>query len=285
MTKRIVFGTAFALMIAGLAAPSASASCNPPKSVSTYNGVTGAYVYFHTTLPSPSGLVGKFWDAAGDHTGTCNDGNQTFLYFGAIPGNFGVNLSLGNACVSGCPSGSLTLQLTASNSGNQNQTIVTKVVETPAGANNFDFSSEAPADTQLGNLPRPRAISSSRGPGGTVDVNVGVDSTAGLYRNGTGSDITGFNLVSAYGPSDPGVNANAYTFLSFISAPGGAAGSGPAVVDCTATVNSQWLALQLVSATGGPSNVVGPRTRVICNPALADPIVGPKKGMATGTSD
>jgi hypothetical protein len=286
MIKRIVFDSALVLALLSLTAPSASAACNPPKSVSTYNGVTGAYVYFHTTVPSPNGsygLLGKIWDDDGDHTGTCNEFG-TFLYFGAAPGNIGVNMSLGDACVPGCPTRTLSLQITASNTANQTQTIVTKVVETPAGANNFDFSSQAPADLELGSYPRPRVISSSR-VGSTVNLSVSLDGSASLYRNGTGTDITGFNLVSASSLGDPGPRASLYALRSFVPTPGGAPGTGLATVDCSNFVNDQWIAAQLVSATGGPSNAVGPRTRVKCNPALANPHVAPKKGMGSGTSD
>jgi hypothetical protein len=287
MTKKIVFGMALALVIVGLAAPSASAACNPPKSLSTYNSATGAFVYFHTTLASPTTLVGKIWDAAGDHTGTCNDGNQTFLYFGATPGDIGVQLSLGEACVPGCPVGSLSLQITAGNGVGGTQTIVTKTIETPAGGNNFDFSTQAPADLQLGPYPRPRATSSTRSSTNVV-LGVGVDSSTNLYRNGTSTDITGFNVVSASSLTDPGPGASAYSLRQFVPAPGGTAGSASGItVDCTNTANDQWVALQLVSATGGPSTSVGERTRVKCNPALANPKynVVPKKGMGTGTSN
>lgn len=286
MAKKIVFGVALALVIVGLAAPSASAACNPPKSLSTYNGVTGAYVFFHTTLPTPTTLVGKVWDASGDHTGTCNDGNQTFLYFGG-PGDIGVNLSLGEACVPGCPTGTSTLQVTVGNAAGGTQTVVNRVVETPAGGNNFDFSAEPAGDLQMGDYPRPRATASNRS-GSNVILNVGLDPSAGLYKDGTGTDITGYNIVSASGATDPGPSASAYTLRQFVAAPGGAAGTASGItVDCSNIANDQWVAAQLVSATGGPSSSVGARTRVKCNPALANPKynVVPKKGMSTGTQN
>jgi hypothetical protein len=290
MIKRVAFDAALALALLSLVAPSASAACNPPKSVSTYNSFTGAYVFFHTSLPSPTTAIGKFWDAAGDHTGSCNDGNQSFLYICCNPGDISINLSLGEACVTGCPSGNLWFQLTAANSAGGTQTIVTKIPETPAGANNFDFSTQLPDDVELRDYPRPRVTSSSRA-GDTVNLTLGLDSTASLYRNGTASDITGFNVVSASSQFNPGPRAEAYTLRSFIPAPGGAAGTGSATVECTHVIphgswNDQWVAFQLVSAIGGPSNAVGTRTRVKCDPALANPRnVVPKKGMGTGTSD
>ena len=52
---------------------------------------------------------------------------------------------LGEPCVVGCPSGSLSLQIAASKTGGPSQTIVAKVAET-ASLTNFDFSTLAPAD-------------------------------------------------------------------------------------------------------------------------------------------
>src|SRR4029078_12375650 len=118
MTKQLVFGVALALVIVGIAAPSASAACNPPKSISTYNSGTGAFVYYKTTLLDANKLVGTVWSASGQHAGTaCHEGPlaTTFLYFGATPGDIGMNLSLGDGCVVGCPSGTASFQITASN--------------------------------------------------------------------------------------------------------------------------------------------------------------------------
>jgi hypothetical protein len=287
MTKKAAFGVAVALAVATLAARSASASCNPPKRVGTYEISTGRFVYFHTTLPNFSygdTLLGKIWSPAGDHTGTCNNGNQTFLYFTAPnSGNIGVDLSLGEACVVGCPSGSLSLQITASK-GNQSQTIVAKVVETPFSGTEFDFSALPPADLQLGDYPRPRVTSSSR-VGTMVNLTLGLDNSSSLFHNGTASDITGYNIVSASSTVDPGANASGYAVRSFIAAPRGAEGSGAVTLDCSNIANDQWVAFQLVSAIGGPSNAVGTRFRMKCDPALANPHVAPKKGMGTGTSD
>jgi hypothetical protein len=285
MAKKIVFGVALALVIVGLAAPSASAACNPPKSLSTYNGVTGAYVFFQPSIANVDKAIGKIWDAGGDHTGTCNTDGTTFLYFAG--NNIGVNLSLGEACVTGCPVGTVSLQVTASNPAGQSQTVVNRVTETPGGGNNFDFSTEPAGDLQLGDYPRPRATNSSRS-GSNVILNVGLDASASLYKDGTGTDITGYNVVSASGATDPGPAASAYTLRQFVAAPGGAAGSASGIsVDCSNIANDQWVAAQLVSATGGPSTSVGPRTRVKCNPALANPKynVVPKKGMGTGTQN
>jgi hypothetical protein len=107
MTKKIVFGAALVLVIAGLAAPNASALCNPPKFASTYNSATLAASYWHTSLPAGSTLVGKLWSSTGDHTGTCNTTAQIpMLYFGATPGDVGFTLAMGDPCVVGCPSGS-----------------------------------------------------------------------------------------------------------------------------------------------------------------------------------
>ena len=120
-----------------------------------------------------------------------------------------------------------------------------------------------------------------------VNLLLRLDSSATLFRNGTGGDIAGYNIVSASSTSDPGPNASDYSLRSFVSAPGGAAGTGSATVDCANASKNEWIAFQLVSAIGGPSPAVGPRVRVTCDPALANPKYNlvPKRGMGTGISD
>ena len=277
MSKKILFGAALALVIVGLAAPSASAACNPPKSLSTYNSGTGAYSYWHTTLVGGQ-LVGKIWSGAVDFTGTCNDGNQTFLYFGATPGDVGFNLSLGEACVPGCPSGSLSIQVTAI-SGANSETITGKAPETSTGAINFDFSTSG--NLPFASYPRPRVTASSRVTT-NVNLNLAVDA---LSSNNAGADITGYNILSASGATDPGRLASAYTLRSSIAAPGGIAGTGAATVDCANIANDQWVVAQLVTS-GGPSNTVSAATRVKCDPNLANPkyTILPKKTIGSTTT-
>jgi hypothetical protein len=104
MTKRIVLGAAFALVIVGLMAPSASAFCANSTTASTYNPNTLEYTFWHTNLTGPgTTLVGKLWTPGGqDVTGTCNVQSPTsnpFLYFGADPHNVGFSIDFANGCV------------------------------------------------------------------------------------------------------------------------------------------------------------------------------------------
>jgi hypothetical protein len=278
MTKKIVFGAALALVIVGLAAPSASAACNPPKSVGTYNVATQASAYWHTTLSGGS-LVGKIWSGAVDFTGTCNNPpGPGILYFGANPGDVGVSLSLGDACVPGCPTGSLSIQATAL-TATGSETIISKVAETSTGAVNFDFSGDG--SHPMAAYPRPRVTGSSR-VSTNVSLNLAVDAVPAF--GGAGSDIVGYNILSASGASDPGRLASAYSLRTTIPSPGGAGGTGTTPVDCSNINNDQWVVTQLVF-TGGASNTVSAATRVKCNPALANPKfnVVPKKGLPTST--
>ena len=59
MTKKIAFTVALALVLVGIAAPSASAVCNPPKFASTYNGTTGAFI--GTFVAAGSGGLSGPW--------------------------------------------------------------------------------------------------------------------------------------------------------------------------------------------------------------------------------
>lgn len=281
MTKKIVLGAAVALVIVGIASTPASALCNPPKSVQTYNSQTGAYVFFNTGLPNAgTSLIGTFWSAAVNHTGTCNTAQPGMLYFGG-EGQVGININLGDACVNGCPSGAMSIQITAANGANS-RTLTTQTVETPAGASQFDFSTK-PAYA-LGDYPRQHVTASSRVAGNLVNVSVGVDAATGIAQDGTAAQITGYNILSAISATDPGRDASAYTLRTNIPAPGGIATTGSTQVDCSNINNDQWVVTQLVT-TAGASNSVSPATRIKCNPALANPKynIVPKKSMGTQT--
>jgi hypothetical protein len=281
MTKKIVFGAALALVIVGIASTPASALCNPPKSLSTYNSGSGAYTYWQSGFPNAgTSLVADIWSAGGNHTGTCN----TFpgiLYFGAEEGQVGINLNLGDSCVVGCPSGSLSIQATALN-GPNSHTLTSQVVETSLSAINFDFSG-TPAHV-MGNYPRQHVTTSSRA-GSTVNVTFSFDAASANAFEGTAGQITGYNVRSAQSATDPGRNASAYpTVLTNIPAPGGIAATGSAGVVCQATATDQWVVTQLVT-TGGGSSSVSQATRIKCDPTLANPKYNiiPKKSMGTST--
>lgn len=279
MTKKIVFGAAIALVIVGIASTPASALCNPPKSLSTYNSGTGAYAFWDTGFPNAgTSLVAKIWSAAGDHTGSCNT-VPGILYFGG-EGQIGINLNLGDSCVVGCPSGSLSIQATAIN-GASSHTLTSQVPETSLSAINFDFS--AKTGYVLGNYPRQHVTASSRS-GSNVLVNFSIDAASASAFDGTGSQITGYNVLSAQGTTDPGRLASAYGAvpLTNIPAPGGAAATGNASVNCSVIASDQFVVTQIVT-TGGPSNTVSAATRVKCDPALANPKYNiiPKKSLGS----
>lgn len=276
MTKKIVFGMALALVIAVVAVPSVSAACNPPKSASTYNGVTFVTAYWTTTLPKVGATVkGKIWSGSTDFTGTCND--QNFMYF-TYDGGVNMSLSLGDACVPGCPTGSLSAMAMITNNG-ATEFLATQTPETPSGGNNFDFSTLGHAMVPV---PRPRATNSSRA-GSTINLNIAVDAAASGLYDGTAAQITGYNILAASSVADPGRDASAYALRVALPAAGGGAGAGSTSVDCTDASKSQWLVTQIVTAAG-PAPLVSAPTRVSCGPAVADPkfkIIN-KKTMGTG---
>jgi len=296
MTKKIVFGAALGLLIVGIAAPSASAACNPPKNAATYNPSPYNVAYWHTSVPvSGATLIGKVWQGGVDFTGTCNTAVQAgqtragFLYFGLTPGDIGLSLALGDACVPGtlCPSAAPLFVQATVNNGTAQEFLVTNVSEASGGSVNYDFSQQG--NHAMVPAPRPKINSSSRTAGtggGTVNLGVHIDATAGGFFNGSGSDVTGYNIVTSQSLADPGRLASAYTLRQNVPAPGGAAADGATTVDCTNLGNgNQWVALQLVTVSGGPSNIVGPPTRIECNPALADPKfkVVPKPKVVTNS--
>jgi hypothetical protein len=280
MTKKIVLGAAIALVIVGIASTPASALCNPPKNLLPYNAGSARYIFWNTGLPNAgTTLIGNVWSGTVNHTGTCNADQQGFVYFGG-EGQIGLNFNLGDACVVGCPSGAVSVQVTAIN-GAVSKTLTSQVPETSVGGVNFDFSVTAAHD--LGDYPRQHVTASSR-VGTNVNVNVGVDAASGIAFDGSAGQITGYNILSASSPTDPGRLASAYTLRTNIPAPGGIAATGATPVDCTNINNDQWVVTQLVT-TGGPSNTVSPATRIKCNPALANPKynIVPKKSMGTQT--
>jgi len=270
MIKRIVFGVALALVIVGVAAPDASALCNPPKFVATFNSVSGDYIYWQVDDLTNSAQTSMQSIANGgqDVGGTCN-----FIYWGANPGQVGLSGDYGQACAlpatRPCPSGSLSII------GQAGGSFFGATVTEGAGPLGYDFSTLPGAVNHIKNTalaPRPKVNSSSRSGNSVVlslqldaaNASPGIDST-------TAAAITGYNVLSAVGTTDPGRLASAYTLQ--VNAP--AAGGGPATVastsvDCTDITKDRWVVTQIVT-TAGPFSGVGPATQVKCNAALADP--------------
>jgi hypothetical protein len=280
MIKKIAFGTVFALVFAGLMAPSASAICANSTSVSTYNPITGAFSYWHTTLTGAgTTLVAKIWQPGGpDVTGTCNtrnspDGNAGILYFGLTAGDIGLSVNLADACVGGttatCPVGQLAVLATV-NKGGVSEFLTTQAPDSNGGAITFDFSTFG--NHPMVAVPRPRITSSSKA-GSTVNTTITVDPVSSGAYEGTAGLITGYNILSKLANADPGRLASSYDTGPTIAASGGISGTGPVPVDCTggsATLSRRFVVTQIVTA-GGPSPTVGPATQVSCDSSLATP--------------
>lgn len=286
MAKRIVFGAALALVIVGLMAPSASANCPVGKSAGTYNLLTGAYTYWHTTLTDPGAtLVAKMWQPGSslDSTGTCNSEGTGILYFGAnfaTSGNIGLSTNLGLACAAACPSGSLAVMATVNGSDpadplhrKQTQFLTSQAPETPGGALTFDFSTFNSPPHNMGAIPRPRITSSSKA-GSIVSANVTVDAIAGSAFENTSGQFTGYNILSKLAGSDPGRLASAYTDPpALLASSNGGPASAIVSVDCTggsSLLNRRFVVTQLVTVSG-PSPTVSEATQVSCDGSLADP--------------
>ena len=282
MTKRIVFGAALALVIVGLMAPSASASCANSKSVSTYNALTTVYTYWQTSLQGPgTTLVAKLWQPGGpDVTGTCNvrnsaDGNRGILYFGLTPGDIGLSVNLADVCVGGgaaaCANGQLAVMATVSKAG-KTEFLMSQAPETPGGNITYDFSTFSSPPHVMAGIPRPRVTASSRS-GATVTANVTVDAANAAAYEGTGPLITGYNILSKLSAADPGRLAVGYDAGPVLAASGGGPVTTSIPVDCSGsspTLGRRWVVTQLVTANG-PSPTVSEATQVACDPSLADP--------------
>ena len=277
MKTTYILRSAVVLVAASIWVLPASGACNPPKSLSTYNFATGAYSYWHTTLYYGT-LNAKIWSGGIDHTGTCNTFN-TILYFGAAPGNFGFNFSLGDSCVTGCPGSSLSILASATN-GLRSEVLIAQAEET-AGAVNYDFSQTG--SRALGDYPRPLVTSLSR-VNNHITLTVAIPSIADYVFDGAGSGITGFNILGASATSDPGRVATPYTLLSFIPSPGGTGGTGTVAGDCPATGSADvWLVTQIVT-TAGPATLVSQALRINCQ-ILAEPKRKIDKRMGTHTEN
>jgi hypothetical protein len=295
MTKKIVFGAAFVFAIVALLAPGASASCPNSTSVSTYNPVTGAFSYWHTTLTGPgTTLVAKIWQTPSgpDVTGGCNtrnsaDGNQGILYFGITPGDIGLAVNLADACVGGttatCPTSNLAVLATV-NKGNKSEFLTTQAPLTD-NTPTFDFSTFG--NHPMVTVPRPRITGSSK-VGSIVTANVTADPVAPGAYEGTAGLITGYNILSKLASSDPGRNASAYDAVpQLLASSNGGPGSGSVSVDCTGgntTLSRRFVVTQIVTS-GGPSPTVSEPVLVSCDSSLAEPPGGkykivPKKNVA-----
>jgi hypothetical protein len=280
MTKKIVFGTVLALVVVGLVAPSASASCANSTSVNTYNGATGAYQYWHTSLSGPgTTLVAKLWQPGGpDVTGTCNtrnspDGDRGILYFGVTPGDVGLAVNLADSCVGGttaiCPVGQLAVLATVNKAG-VSEFLTTQAPEGSTGVT-FDFST-FPGHAFVP-VPRPRITGASKA-GTIVTANVALDPVSAGAFQGTAGLITGYNILSKLAAADPGRNASAYDAApQLVPTSNGGPATAVVPVECAGgspAAGRRFVVTQIVTA-GGPSPTVSAPVQVSCDPSLAEP--------------
>jgi hypothetical protein len=280
MTKKIVFGVVLGALVAVAAVPSASASCIPAKSATTFSTVTSYWI------PSAAGgtVVGQAWmlGAPGTYSTT---GCPPFLTLDA--GGISMNLDLG-ACGAGCPANGSTLATLAQHVKPDGtvELLLDTIVETPASSVNFDYATQG--NHNLVPLVHPRVVGSAR-VGNLINFTATIDAVnSGLYGPNAANAVVGYKLVTAQSAGDPGRDAAAFTnVLATIAASGGSTGvSGPLSVDCTDITRDQWVAVQLSLENGTVlSQVVSQPTRINCNPALANPKynkVAPKKIIAPG---
>lgn len=273
MIKKIVLGAMAVALVAFVMVPSASASCNPAKTATTFGNGT-AYWLPATTVGTASvqswqlGAPGT-WNSAGGTVACPN----SFL-FPDGPG-FSLAFDLGS-CGSGCPAPLSTLVTLAQNrTASGTEFLLATIVETPADSSgNFQYASQG--DHTMIPVPRPRVLSSAR-VGSAVNLSVTVDSiAAGLFGPNAASAVTGFNILTASSATDPGTDSSAYSLRSTIASAGGAAATGPISLDCTNPLD-QWIVTQIQLENGTVlANSVSGATRVHCDPALANPKHNPK---------
>jgi hypothetical protein len=262
-TTTRILGTVAALAVVALVAAPANAGCLPNKTLTGWTG--SAFGYNYVTLPpgqNNSTVVGHFWQTG--NRALANEGafNDTFWlrpYAAAGPDQYYILGELGVAEVFGCPSGSITL--TVDTDSGHNLTI--NVPENPPGS--FDIGAFGD-NLSFGAKPRPRVASSSRA-GTAVNLSVSTDAqTGGTYGGGAVAVTLSYRLVVGTGATDPGPDAANYVAGPALTP--GSPVSNP--VDCANLSVDKWLAVQTL-VDGQASDKVGPRTRIECDPTMANP--------------
>jgi len=257
-------GLLLSVVVAFMGADVSRAGCLPNKTLTGWTG--SAFGYHYVNLPpgqDNSTVVGRFWQTGNRalaNEGTFGDDFWLRPYPAAGAGKYYILGELGAAEVFGCPAGSITLTVDT-NSGH-NLTI--QVPENPPGL--FDLGA-LQADFDFGIKPRPRVVSSSRS-GTDIVLLVTVQAQAGgIYTLGSAvAAAPTYRIMSAFGNSDPGPSPSAYT-------PGPTVTPGtptPFNVNCSNINGNQWVATQTL-VDGVPADTVSARTRLNCNPAMADP--------------
>lgn len=251
------------LAVIAMVVPTASASCIPASQFSTW----GAGGYFYVNMPPGANnntVVGKFWakgNFGSGNSGTYDDSAWLKLY--GPSGRWYISGATGDPGISGCPSGSnLIIQL--DNADGSSLTL--ESIETSAAVR-WDYST-LNTDFNFAQKPRPQVASSSR-VGTSVNLSVNTQPQTGGTYGPQGAAVAvapSYQLVVGTGSADPGSDAGAYSVIGPI-VPGAPV---PASVDCSNTATDKWIAIQTV-IDGQGSATVGARTRISCNPAMADP--------------
>jgi hypothetical protein len=263
ITMRIL-GVAAVLAVAALAIPTANASCIPSAQFSTW----GNGGYFYVNLPAGannSTIVGKFWakgNFGSGNSGSYDDSQWLKLY--APTNKWYISGATGDPGIAGCPSGSnMIIQL--DNADGKSLTL--ESIETPGTAVRWDYST-LNTDFSFADKPRPRVGSSSRS-GSSVNVTMNLTAQSGGTYGPQGAAVAAvpsYQLVVGTGAADPGSAAANYVAVGPI-VPGTPL---PTSVDCTNTAVDKWLAVQTF-VDGQGSSTVSARTRIECDPTLADP--------------
>ena len=276
LARKAVVGLAVPLLTVAISTSIASAACNPPKYASTSNAMNGDYAYWRTTIYDGSGrLFATFSSGATDHTGTCNALN--FLSSGIDYHVIGMSLNLGESCVVGCPSGSLTMDVRVIDaSQRQEQMVMVKVPETHSTPGLvFDFSNTA---HDMCNVPRP-VITDLSSNGSTKTATLSIGSMAACAFGDALQEITGWNILSRASSTQPGIFDSYGLRGSLVVTPGSdGSASGTVTLDCSNPALDQWVTAQLVTG-GAVVHLVGPTTRVICQSGSAS-----CSGVAEGTT-
>lgn len=218
--------------------------------------------------------------AAGDGTG------DALRFYGFMAGEVYAGQICGGT---GCPANALVVTIeTLNGDGSKAYYAAGKA----AGTDEWNFATVGAVDWALIEIPRPEVTNSSRA-GNTVSLNVHLPPPTGA-RGETGflaeTIVTGYQLVTAQGQTDPGRNPAAWTPVGNILPTTPVAGSdGPIQVQCAGTAPTDpdtWVATRLVYDNGQLSSVyVGEPRRIECSPAVADPRFNMIKKPTSGRGD
>ena len=263
-----------AIVVAALGAVPVSANCNPAKLAGTFNEANYVYIDMGPGVTN-AGVVGAFYTCGvpAQNNGTYPASEWLFVDIG---GKLSMQANLGDARVNGCPAGKLVTRLQSQPAGGATtppRFLTMVATEGAAGTSSaFDYSYLRQPGSMLVSvpIPRPRVTSSSRGPGGTVLLNVALDPVASGNTSGDACGaVTGYEIVRSVG-SDPGRDPSGWTVVQDVPNDGsGTTTSFPA--SCNDPNGDEFFATRLLFGDGQKGDMVSRSFRVNCHPALAEP--------------